>query len=135
MGVVAVEPRNRDKFTSIGQGVKTDVPHPLVFRLLHPASAPTSVPDSSSWKKVTHETPEAGVQRELIVTKRIRLCVSVAIPVTFKPYRSPGIWRERSFYQGLNGPSLCLALQGGIAYAWGLRTFKFGTREFADAHP
>ena len=30
--------------------------------------------------------------------------------------------RERSFYRGLLGPSLSLALQGGIAYPRGLRT-------------
>jgi hypothetical protein len=34
--------------------------------------------------------------------------------------------REPSFYQGLFGPLLCLALQGGIAYTWGLQAIDLG---------
>ena len=48
------------------------------------------------------------------------------IPVDIKALSFSAQWQEPSFYWGLFGPSLHLALQGGIAYRWGLWTYDPG---------
>lgn len=44
------------------------------------------------------------------------------IPVDIKALSFSAQKQEPSFYRGLSGPSLYSALQGGIAYHWGLWT-------------
>ncbi len=57
----------------------------------------------------------AGCQRALDHRSRCEM------PENFTADAFSAREREPSFYQGLSGPSLRSALQGGIAYPWGLR--------------
>jgi hypothetical protein len=117
---------------SMGQGVKTHSPCPPGDRPLAPGARPHR---SRRWRPFSDRAAEREPLRARWVREASEHRSARASSVTSKPSRSPALHRERSFHQGLWGPSLCSALEGGIPYAWGLRTARSGTRNSTDAHP
>jgi hypothetical protein len=120
----------------MGWDVKTQHPHPPdALSSLHPASAPAMLQRLNHALPARECVPSLGANLNacsLVVTGNLS---SRGIPDDIAAALfSTEEWKP-SFYQGLDRPLLGSAFRGGIAYAWGLRTVRFGTRQFTDTLP